>query len=228
MNILFIADQYKTGGAADALVEMATLLQNDYNSDITVLTGHKNELGNRLSSERLNYLFCGYRQFSFTKQNRGKWRFIHKALRPLYIFLYYIYNLKALSIARKSIDFKTIDIIHSNVNRNDFGALLSTKYSIPHIWQLRECPTGHFVLGFNRVHPAEYMNKNTTRFIAISEFVKGEWVGFGLDKDRIDVIYDGVDMSEIKEKEDYEKGKTVRIVCVGDITPQKGQHLSMQ
>lgn len=224
MKVLYVADQYKTGGAADALIELVKLAKKN-GLDVLVVTGHNNEMGERLFAEGIEYVYCGYNQFSMAKPASMKWRLIRTLLKPYYLFRYRSTNKKALQIASENIDFNEIDIIHSNVNRVDFGAILSKKYNKPHVWHLRECPSGHFELSFLCSYPNGYMNENAMKFVAISRFVKDEWVKFGLDEDKIDVIYDGVDLSEIDEKTDSGNGDGFKIACIGQITPQKGQEL---
>lgn len=228
MNVLYISDQYSKGGAADALVEMIRIGKG-YGIEASVLTGHRNEAGERLSNQGIEYVFCGYRQFAYAKPKAGKWKYIKKFFMPLYSVGYRYANQRALDIVKDKIDFERIDVIHSNVDRNDFGAVLAKRYGVPHIWHLRECPSGHFDLGFYRRDPATYMNHNATSFIAISEYVKEEWVRFGLDEKKISVIYDGVDLSGIEPRQGSgTDGDKLKLVCVGEITVPKGQHIIIE
>lgn len=225
MRILFIAEQYAAGGSVDALVEMIKILKNTYSIDSMVLTGHENEIGSRLEKESIEYVFCGYREFAMARPQNGFRRYYLFLLRPYFILKHLIANFKAIKIAESRIDFRQISIIHSNLNRNDFGAVLARRHKIPHIWHLRECPKGHYDLLFNRLLPIRFMNKNTDMFIAVSEFVKNEWIKLGLKEERIKVLYDGVDLGRIVFQPKQERGNKLRIACVGQITHAKGQHI---
>ena len=43
----------------------------------------------------------------------------------------------AIHKIEKSIDFSTVDIIHSNLKIIDIVTILAKKYNIPHIWHIR-------------------------------------------------------------------------------------------
>ena len=71
------------------------------------------------------------------------------------------------------------------------------------------------------------MNKITDYFIAISQTVMVDWVNRGVEASKIHVIYDGADIQKI-EKRTYQfppNDFTLRIICVGQITPEKGQEI---
>lgn len=225
MKILFIAEQYVAGGSVDALVEMVRILKTNYSIDSIILTGHNNEIGSRLDQEKMKYVFCGYREFAMAKPQNGFRKYYLVLLRPYFIIKHLIANYRAIKIAEKAVDFEKIKVIHSNLNRNDFGAVLSRRHKIPHVWHLRECPKGHYDLLFNRLNPIKFMNKNTDMFVAVSEFVKNEWIKLGLKEEKIKVLYDGVDLDRIDSQPKQVDGNELRIACVGQITNAKGQHI---
>lgn len=224
INVLYVADQYSRGGATDALIEMISLMR-EKGVKTCVLTGHKNEVGQRLEQNNIDYVYCGFRQFAFSKITHGKGFFLTTLLKPLYIIAFHLKNRKAMRIVEKELDVRQFDVIHSNVDRNDFGAIVARKYRKPHVWHLRECPTGHFHLSFNRIRPMAYMSQNADIFIAISEFVKDEWAKRGLQGNKIQVIYEGVDISDIGKHEGSYFSDGVKIICTGKITPKKGQYI---
>lgn len=229
MRVLYVADQYSDGGAADALIEMIIYLREKYNVEPVVVTAYNNALSDRLNQYGIEFYCLGYRQFAYNMS--GVWYKESFLGRILYSARYFIANWKAKKRAENLIDFSKIDLIHSNVDRNDIGGIFSRKYSIPHVWHLRELSRGHFRLAFNRVRPFKYMNKLTDRFIAISETVKNDWEDRGLEGSKINVIYDGVDVESYTFKDALISDKslaspekvTLKMVCVGAITPQKGQ-----
>lgn len=223
MKILFVSDQYASGGATDALIEMMESLKNTWDIDSFVITGHKDEAGKRLEECNIPHLCLGYRQFAYNAK-KGIRQFVFK---PVYYIAFHICNRVAMKKAFKNINFKDFDLIHSNVDRNDIGGLLARKYKIPHVWHLRESTEGHFNLNFNRLFPYAYMNHVTSVFIATSMYVKNDWVSKGLNPDKLKVLCDGVDVKKITYKYEGEVEKKandkIKIICVGEITQEKGQ-----
>ncbi len=225
MKILFVADQYEHGGATEALIEMIHLLKTDFNIDSLVITGHEDEVGSRLEKECIQHLFCGFRQFAIHKPQKGIRRLYLTLLKPYFMLKYYLANKSAIKRAEKAIDFDEIDLIYSNTNRVDVGAYLAKRHNKRHIWHLRECPKGHFNLIYNRFRPFKYMNQSADCFVAISDFVKREWVKIGLDENKIRVFYDGVNLEQIVPRDAKEIGNELKLVCVGEINEKKGQYI---
>ena len=223
IRVLYVADQYEEGGASDALIEMIVYLREEYNVDPVVATAYNNALAARLSEKSIEFYCLGHRQFAYNMPNA--W---YKQIFPakaLYAIRYMVANQISQKRAEKLIDFEKIDIIHSNVDRNDIGGLLSCKYKIPHIWHLRELTRGHFTLLFNKWHAFSYMNRITDFFIAISQTVKKDWEMRGIDPSKVKVLYDGIDAEQFisKDKDVPNKYEFLKLVCVGAITPAKGQ-----
>lgn len=188
-----------------------------------VLTAHTNALGDILKSLGIEHHCIGHRQFAY---NDGG-SFVKKICRflgkPIIYIRYKIANFNAIKKAEEKVDFSTVDIIHSNVDRNDVGAILAKQNKIPHIWHLREHTKGHFDLKFNHLFPFKYMNRYTTKFIAISESVKMEWIERGLDEKKICRIYDGDDLDKYYNTISILKKNQINIVFVGRISKAKGQ-----
>ena len=70
-----------------------------------------------------------------------------------------------------------------------------------------------------------WMAKHANKFIAISKTVADEWIGSGLPKEKVKVVYNGIDVSKIVPKNSAEPGVDLKLVMVGHIVPAKGQEL---
>lgn len=119
------------------------------------------------------------------------------------------------------IDWKKVDIIHTNNSNYDIGAFFSVKYHIPHVWHLREGGLSHFHYKPYRKEFMENITQGSLYFIAISNFVKEDWVKFGISEEKIIVMYDGISKRIFVNKKN-EDGK-IRLVMVAAVTESKGQ-----
>ncbi len=223
LRILFIADQYSFGGAADALLELIVCMKEKYRIEATVATAYNNALSKELAEREIANFCAGHRQFAYNLPVNRKKRNI--AFRILRAVRYWFTDIRALKTIERRLDMTQFDLVYSNVNRNDIGGILARRHHIPHVWHLREKTEGHFELAFNRLHPFSYMNKITDYFIAISKTVMTDWVRRGIDSSKIHVIYDGADIQKIEKRSDQFSPDDfiLRIICVGQITPEKGQ-----
>ncbi len=107
---------------------------------------------------------------------------------------------KSVRIAENAIDFDTVDVIHTNTPRFDLGIILARRHNIKHVIHLRENSFTFFHCWSYRPNPIAYMNSGASAFIAVSESVAKRWVAKGLDENKIEVIYDGVDQSKKVKK----------------------------
>ena len=227
MKVLYIADQYSNGGASKALLEMIIQLRDKYGVEPIVGTAFNNALAKELDKNNIPHICLGHRQFSFnydTKRGLKKLFF----LRPFYWGRYYVANKKALSTVQRMIKKGEIDLVHSNVNRNDIGGVIARQYGVPHIWHIREFTKGHFYLVFNSISPFDRMNRLTDKYVAISNAVGKEWSNRGIDIKKIETIYDGVEIKKYPIKKEYFKYRMLKIVCVGQITEAKGQRILIE
>ena len=79
---------------------------------------------------------------------------------------------------------KKPDVIYPNRFSEIVWAAAAGKLSgAPVVCHLHECR--HF-------RPGSFPNTHVRRFIAVSDFLRREWVALGLDADRIDVVHNGV------------------------------------
>ncbi len=227
MKVLYIADQYSNGGAARALIELVVLLRDHYGVEPIVGTAFNDALAEELDKYGIAHIYLGHRQFSFNyNPRRGKMHLMIK--RPFYWLRYIFANRVAIRNAKRSKELIGLDLVHSNVNRNDVGGLIAKIYKVPHIWHIREFTSGHFNLVFNRRKPFKYMNNITDRFIAISNVVADEWEKLGLCPEKTQTIYDGINVGSIKKHGTIDERKLLRIICTGEISESKGQVLLVE
>ena len=133
----------------------------------------------------------------------------------------FVYNTIALKKINKLIDMEEIDLIHTNVNRDDFGAMLSKKYDKPHIWHLREFGNTDYKCIFLKKNHIDFMKDRTNCFIAISNSIRDYFIQKGIDETKIKTIYNGVAV-----KNDFEKENStdkLKILFMGGIQESKGQ-----
>lgn len=228
MRVLFIPDIYEEGGAYNSFVDMVRLLNLKYDIDPIILASKKGNYTVFAESCGYEYHVIGHKGF-YLSMGATRIRKVIKLFLVPYFFIRYKYcNEKALRYICNNVDMASVDIIHSNVNRNDIGAILSTKYAIPHVWHIREYGTVkgygknsyHFISLRNNY--IDFMNKNTSKFIAVSEAVADCWVRRGINRDKIRVIYNGINQEKFSDKK-KSISRNIRIVMVGFISPQKGQ-----
>lgn len=110
-------------------------------------------------------------------------------------------NNRAVSRIEKLIDLNMIDVIHTNIDRDIIGCTLAQKYAIPHVMHLREFAAGHYNVEPLYEGQYEEYNRLVDRYIAISKAVGQNWQEIGLDADKIKVVYDGIDVDRVQQRE---------------------------
>lgn len=114
-----------------------------------------------------------------------------------------------------------IDLVHSNSSTIDIGKIIAKKIEAKHIWHLREfgdldydlkTPFGKW---FQKV-----IYHGDSNFIAISNKIASHFSKY-IDKDKLEVIYNGVYVPK-KAKKPSPNG-AIRFCIVGYLTPNKGQ-----
>lgn len=230
MKVVYFMNNEDKGGAALALIDLVKAIKKKYpNIEPIVVTGKNNSINIGLTKLGIENYYSSFRNFISSKKEPSiLWTAAYKIRHDFG-------NYFAIKDLEKKIDFSKVDLIHSNLNRIDIGALLSKKYNIPHVWHLREhlrIHHGSRLLDDNKEkdfdvisiykNPIEYMERFNSKYIAISESVKQEWIAKGLSEGRIEKVYDGVDI--LNHKEIYKKNnERIRIVFLGGLVKAKGQ-----
>ena len=248
MKVLYFMNHADHGGAVLALYDLIVELKkisSDYYP--IVITGKKNKLNDMLSDIGVENYYADFK--NFLSSYKSPYFITHAALW----LRYEIGKRKGINEIESLIDFSEIDVIHSNLDRIDIGALFAQKYSIPHIWHIREHTkiyTGVLVpkafeseeteTDFNLVsiknNPVKYMNSfcnGRNYFIAISKSVKQVWVKKGIASDRIQLIYDGIrhELFDVNNREHLLSNSSedkVKIVFLGGYCKEKGQEEFIQ
>lgn len=169
---------------------------------------------------------CQVYQISYAPYQQGmpfqKWKY------PIKYFIrgipYWYGRIVATRECKKKINIKDVDLIHSNSSREDLGAILSQKYSIPLIWHLREFGDLDYSCYSYRKDFITLMNESATELIAISNAVRNHWVEKGVDRNKIIRIYNGVCENDVFKTEYPKEGDVIRLVMMGALHETKGQH----
>lgn len=220
MKILFIsAGDYKYGAPKSMFGLMVDLRENYGVTPILLTKRHNpmNEECDRLGIE--NYSFWSRDIMAGSAYRNPILNILKQCIKYC---LYILGGITRYGIKNTDIPLDEINIIHTNLNRNDIGAYLSQKYDIPHIWHLREHGKEDYNVRAYRSNVAAYMNDNADCFIAISEAVKKVWVERGIPAEKVRVVYNGLDSAIFCPKQ-TRKDDIIRIVMTGHIQPTKGQ-----
>lgn len=220
MKVLFISTADYKYGAAKTQIDMIMALKDTHGVVPVVLTKKHNDL-NKLCDERgiENYSYW-YRDIMAGSAYSNP--VLNAAKHVVKYLLYVRGGMTQRGILNCGIKWDDIDIVHSNHIRIDIGAYISRKTEIPHIWHIKELNKGHVKILHYKPHCYQYINRNANRFIAVTKQVKQYWSCAGLDENKIDVIYEGVDTGKFTPRNRRNDGK-LKLVCVGRIEKSKGQ-----
>lgn len=222
MKVLFIsAGDYKYG-APKAMFELFVTLKKEYSVEPVLLTKKRNELNHKCDLLGIeNYAFWSRDIMAGSAYQNPIFNMMKHCVKYL---LYLWGGITQKRVERIGIDFASIDIIHTNLNRNDIGVWISQKYKIPHVWHLRETLIGSAVAMY-KPNVIDYMNKNASLFVAISQTVYREWAKLGLDKDKMRLVYDGLNAEEftMRNRAGRNSADRLKIVMTGHVQPTKGQ-----
>ena len=199
MNVLLICGNDHYYGSAKAAINLLKYA-NEHCEDVryTVLTQTKgaiNDLCDELGIE--NYVTGHAYACVAPEGGRLKNTVKHLAKKALVTAK----NTRAVSKIEKLVDLNMIDVIHTNIDRDIIGCTLAQKYAIPHVMHLREFATGHYNVEPLYEGQYEEYNRSVDRYIAISKAVGQNWQEIGLDADKIKVVYDGIDVDRVQQRE---------------------------
>ena len=223
MNVLLICGNDHYYGSAKAAINLLKYA-NEHCEDVryTVLTQTKgaiNDLCDELGIE--NYVTGHAYACVAPEGGRLKNTVKHLAKKALVTAK----NTRAVSKIEKLVDLGAIDVIHTNIDRDIIGCTLAKKHAIPHVMHLREFATGHY--NVEPLYEGQYEEYNQTvdRYIAISRAVGQNWQETGLDADKIEVVYDGIDVDRVQQRKgaEAEEARKLRLVMCGDVSSLKGQ-----
>lgn len=217
MKVLYFMNHVDQGGAALALYDLIVEMKKDPDIVPIVITGKNNLLNQMLSDIGIENYSAPFKNF-MSSSKKPKWIF-----RGLLRIRYLVGQQIAKRKIERNVDFSTIDIIHTNLNRIDIGAIFAKKYNIPHVWHIREHADGRdFELTSIKKNPIEYMNSFESKYVYISQSVKKIWDKKGLNNHEGYVIYDGI-RTELYEPIYNKKSEKLRMIFLGGYTKSKGQ-----
>lgn len=220
MKILYISTADYKYGAAKTQIDMILELRRRFDVTPVVLT-KKHNIFNELCDERgiENYSYW-YRDIMAGSAYSSP--VLNVAKHIVKYLLYLRGGITQRGVLNCGIKWEEIDVIHTNHIRIDIGAYISRKAGIPHIWHIKELNRGHVKIVHYKPHCYRYINSGADRFIAVTNQVKDYWEQAGLDADKIEVIYEGIDTDKFlpaRKRSDNQ----LKLVCVGRIEKSKGQ-----
>lgn len=225
MKVLIVASKSENGGAPKAMMEIVDNVRKNYNVEYTALLHKEGKTSGYCRDNGIEYCIDGHEPIAIAKGSTKIRRLAKLILRPLFIYKASKRNRQAIAVAEKNLNLDEFDIIHTNSNRDGIGAMIAEKYGIPHIWHLREFGEEDYDTTFLPPYNVDFMNRNTTRFIAISKAVEKTWKSKKLDASKICHIYDGVDLNLIISDPERKqlKNKELKMAFTGTVCPAKGQ-----
>ena len=224
MHILFVADADSKYGAQNSLLGLVKSLKrvNDSLKISIVVTKHFDMI------EDFAKVNCDVYQMPYEPfcQAIPPFNIVKQVAKYVIRGCQYLYGRWfALNILEKQLNINTVDLIHSNSSREDFGALIAKKYSKPLIWHIREFGDLDYRCYSYRRDYISFMKENATIFIAISDDVRRHWIEKGLSAKKIMLIYNGVQENKVqKDKVKNVTDNSFRLVMMGSLCETKGQH----
>lgn len=218
LKVLYVLHEDTMFGASKSMIDLILTLKKEWDIEPIVLTFENTTINTMLQENDIKVISTGHRRNVFTKKGAFKDFLLYL---PKYIRYKYSVQ-KALKIIKKEQLIDDIDLIHTNTSIIDFGAILSKKKQLPHIWHIREFADLDFDFVFMNLNQIKFMNNHADKFIFISKCLKEHWESKNIDSQKATVIYNGISTQEIKQKINDDE-KQLKIVMVGGISQNKGQ-----
>lgn len=222
MKVLYIFDEDDKYGASKAGVEMIVHLREKYNIIPIVITSKKNKVNEFCRENKIENYVTGHRKFTYCVTS-SKFKSSIKWL-PRYV-RYIMCNYIAIKKVKKYIDIRNVDLIHSNNSGIDLGIKLSKIYGKKNIIHIREFGPGNTkynVKSYKKNYIREF-NLYSSKLIVISKALKEFWLNKGIKQNNLKVVYDGIELNDIENKEKWFIGNKINIVMIGSISSGKGQ-----
>ena len=125
MKVVYIPNKSEQGGAFRSQKEVIETLKNNYGIVPVVLTYRDGMLSKWCREKGIETHTIGYEPFMIGGGCTRLRRLVKTMLIPHYKLKRKKGNKAALERIEKLVDLSDADIIHTNVNRDDFGAQLS-------------------------------------------------------------------------------------------------------
>lgn len=226
LNILFIANKSEIGGAPKSMMDL--IIQLNKKCNIVVLTPVTGKIFDFCSKNKIKVIVENFDSFLIYEGNTKIKKFIRRLIVPLLFIRHKIINRIALKKIEKQINFKQVDLIHTNLHRDDIGGIIAKKHNIKHIVHLREFSSLDYKCISVVPRYINYINNYTDCFIAISNIIKEYYIEQGITKEKIKHIYNGIDTSKINQRKINNEVQKLKIIFVGNIIESKGQLIALQ
>lgn len=225
MKVLIIAGKDERGGAPKSMLDMIKIIHENYDVDYTVVVNHEGTISDFCKQNGIDYCVAGHEPIAIAKGSTTMRRIAKWLLRPYYVVQCNMRNHRALKKIENELDVSAFDLVHTNSNRDGFGALINKKYGIKHIWHIREFGEKDYDTVFLYPYSLKFMKEYSSKFIAISKAIKREWIGKGINPQKFELVYNGIDTEKIKSDLTRRrlKDKILKIIFTGTICPTKGQ-----
>ena len=223
-NILVIAHEPMLNGASKSLLDIMDELKDKCNFIVIVAYDYGLFLDELIKRDLKVYYVTFERWVKIKddnfKKEKNQWEFKD--------------NKKNQILAKKMAEIlkdERIDLIYSNTSVVDLGYRISKILKLPHVWHIREFGEDDFSmypLCSNRKYYKVIGDKNNT-LICISQEVAKKFIG-KVKKDKINIIYNGVDKKNINDNKKFTKKETEKLICiqVGMINKAKGQEITIK
>jgi len=211
INILFISHYSEMYGANQSMLQLILELRNNYNIQPVILLRGRGTICELLENEKIPYIISHF--YWWVNENKG-------LFKRLLNYRKQIINLWRLNRILKLVEPFSIEIIYSNSVTINMGALLKKNLGIPHIWHFRESlESFKFKLSLGGSFSKIFLKKAADKYILISEYLCKSYSNL-LPCDRIQLIYNGIDFSNVKIRENR-MHHTLNFCMVGLISEQK-------
>ena len=171
MTVLYIADKFDKYGSIDSFKQMVDALYNNYHIKPIIIHYTKGNLF-RWAKER-GYEFHAISYKSLMIPRVSKNRLIRNVIIILYRIYHCIFTYISLLQIKTNVRISDVDIIHTNINRVDFGIILSMKYNIPHVWHIREYPPSiSYPVDSIKKNYIDLINRSNYKIIISSSLIK--------------------------------------------------------
>ncbi len=218
MKVLFIAGLAEFGGSPNSFMEMVDALAKNYEITPVIMTGRHGLYYQYANSHGYEVHVIPYVECMQTLPYKlGRVKAIYKD------FKWRHQTKKLVKLAEEKINLHEIDLIHTNIERVDLGAAISEKHKITHVCHIREFGDTDFNCISIRHNYIKYLNDRTDAFLAISNAVALHWIKLGLDKNKMEVVYNGVKNEIAVANKLASFDSKIHIVMAGTYLENKGQ-----
>ncbi|MEX0918562.1 MAG: glycosyltransferase family 4 protein [Candidatus Paceibacterota bacterium] len=147
---------------------------------------------------------------------------IARLFPSLYLFAYKCIHYFAIRDIHRIARQHKIDIIHLNDSpaRDLLGVFVARKMKLPCLSHIRSAK----MLSFPK--PAQdFANTHICQYIAISDFIKNIWIGYGISKEKCTTIFNGIEPLKplLKDYTSIQNQQTITFCTVGRLIKWKNQ-----